>query len=155
MLDLTHTHSCSLVSLFFLDHLKALKLDAACLGNHDLDLGIAEFAMLAEECSFPWICSNVRDKHTSEPLGGCEEYVILESKNETGPKAKFLVLGLVEEEWIDTLSTIEASDIIFEDFVLFVKRRVPEVNRRVAQCVRLTMIALLTTDRSTLFHARS
>ena len=26
-------------------------------------------------------------------------------------------MGLVEEEWIDTLSTIDPEDIIFEDFV--------------------------------------
>lgn len=87
-----------------------------------MDLGLAEFAMLAAECNFPWICSNVRDKNVGEPLGGCEEYVVLETAN-----SKFLVLGLVEEEWIDTLSTIEPSDIDFEDFSVYVKRRVPEL----------------------------
>ena len=107
--------------------LNSMNLDAACLGNHDLDLGLAEFAILRDQCTFPWICSNVKDKETSIPLGGCKEYVILGSRNETGPKAKFLVLGLVEEEWIDTLSTIEPSDIFFEHFSDFVKRRVPEV----------------------------
>jgi len=95
--------------------LNAMKLDAACLGNHDLDLGIAEFTMLIDECNFPWICSNVKDTAVEQPLGGCEEYLIVEKNG-----VKFLILGLVEKEWIDTLSTIEPSDIDFEDFVAYV-----------------------------------
>ena len=38
------------------------------------------------------------------------------------------LMGLVEEEWIDTLSTIDPADIIFEDFV--------EVGNRLAQELR-------------------
>ena len=86
-----------------------------------------EFSILKDQCTFPWICSNVRHKDTNIPLGGCHEYVVLETKNLTGPKAIFLVLGMVEEEWIDTLSTIEPSDVAYEGFVEYVKRRVPEV----------------------------
>jgi 5'-nucleotidase len=109
--------------------LNALKLSAACLGNHDLDLGLVEFGMLKDQCNFPWVCSNCRHKDTSVPLGGCREYVVLESNNnENGPKAKFLVIGLVEEEWIDTLSTMEPEDVEYEDFVHYIKRRVPEVS---------------------------
>ena len=93
-----------------------------------MDLGLLEFGMLKDQCTFPWVCSNVREKAGNVPLGGCHEYVVLETKNETGPKAKFLVLGMVEEEWIDTLSTIEPGDIAYEGFVEYVKRRVPEVS---------------------------
>jgi len=100
-----------------------MKLDAACLGNHDLDLGLVEFRILKDMCDFPWICSNVRhNDDTQQPLGGCKEYVILEKAG-----IKLLVVGMVEEEWIDTLSTIEPEDIAFEDFVAYIKRRVPEV----------------------------
>ena len=103
----------------------------ACLGNHDLDLGLVEFGMLRDKCNFSWVCSNCRHTDTGTPLGGCKEYVVLESKNESGPKAKFLVIGLVESEWIDTLSTIEPQDVEFEDFTEYIKRRVPEVcNKR-------------------------
>ncbi|CAB9518094.1 venom 5'-nucleotidase [Seminavis robusta] len=107
--------------------LNALSLDAACLGNHDLDLGLVEFGILKSQCTFPWICSNCRHKDTSTPLGGCNEFIVLETKNENGPKAKFLVIGLVEEEWIDTLSTIEPQDVEYEGFVEYIKRRVPEL----------------------------
>jgi 5'-nucleotidase len=106
---------------------KALKLDAACLGNHDLDLGLVEFSILKDQCTFPWVCSNVKHKENNMPLGGCHEFVVLESKNDKGPKAKFLVLGMVEEEWIDTLSTMEPQDIAYECFVDYIKRRVPQV----------------------------
>jgi 5'-nucleotidase len=111
--------------------LNALNLNAACLGNHDLDLGLVEFGMLKDQCNFPWVCSNCRHKDTSTPLGGCREYVVLESNNDNnGSRVKFLVIGLVEEEWIDTLSTIERENIEYEDFVHFIKRRVPEVSYR-------------------------
>jgi 5'-nucleotidase len=118
--------------------LNALKLTAACLGNHDLDLGLAEFGELKGQCNFPWVCSNCRHKGTSTPLGGCKEYVVLEvNKDETSPKVKFLVIGIVEEDWIETLSTMEPEDVEYEDFVLYIKRRVPEVSYR---CMRPYLI---------------
>lgn len=108
--------------------LNAMKLNAACLGNHDLDLGLVEFAILRDQCTFPWVCSNVRHVPSDNaPLGGCHEYVVVES-NQGNLKVKFLVLGLIEEGWIDTLSTIDPEDIDFEDFSTYVKRRVPEVS---------------------------
>jgi len=123
--------SCLPISILYILRLRthcechqAMQLDAACLGNHDLDLGLAEFSILRDKCTFPWICSNVKHKGTMEPLGGCKEYVVVESKN---GKAKFLVLGLVEADWIDTLSTIEPDDVSFEYFTEYIKRRVPEV----------------------------
>lgn len=105
-----------------------MKLDAACLGNHDLDLGLTEFSILRDQTNFPWVCSNVRHiPSDNKPLGGCHEYVVVEGKYAKGTTAKLLVLGLVEGEWIDTLSTIDPRDVAFEDFCAYVKRRVPEV----------------------------
>ena len=108
--------------------LQAMSLDAACLGNHDLDLGLIEFAALRDKCTFPWVCSNVRHVPSNNtPLGGCKEYAVIDKKNPNGTTAKLLVLGLVEEDWIDTLSSVEPHDIAFEDYCAYVKRRVPEV----------------------------
>ena len=98
-------------------------MDAACLGNHDLDLGIAEFRNLVTDCNFPWICSNVRQVSNQKPLGNCQEYVVVEKEG-----LNLLVLGLVESEWIDTLAAIDPDDIEYEGFVDYVKRRVPEVS---------------------------
>jgi 5'-nucleotidase len=86
--------------------LNALGIDCACLGNHDLDFGLHEFRELRDSCNFPWICSNVRSVDVNQPLGGCEEYVILERNG-----LRFLVLGLIEYGWIETLSSVEPADI--------------------------------------------
>ena len=44
------------------DPLNALKLDAACIGNHDLDFGIDHCAKLTKMCNFPWLMANILDK---------------------------------------------------------------------------------------------
>lgn len=41
------------------------------------------------------------------------------------------LMGLVEEEWIDTLSTIDPADIIFEDFVDVGNRLAKELREEV------------------------
>jgi 5'-nucleotidase len=105
--------------------LNALKVDCACLGNHDLDFGVVEFEQLKKECNFPWICSNVRSIELNQPLGGCHEYVIIEKNG-----LKLLVLGLVEFGWMETLSSINPQDVEFEEYVDYVKRRVPEIKAK-------------------------
>ena len=78
-----------------------------CAGNHDLDFGIQEFRELKEQCNFPWLCSNAWDAKDNEPLGGCQEYIILDkSKDNSGGEAdggggpRMLVIGLVEQGWL-------------------------------------------------------
>jgi len=93
--------------------LNALDIDVACLGNHDLDFGVQEFVDLREQCNFPWICSNAWDVHENEPLGGCLEFYIIDKSEEGGPK--ILTIGLIEKSWLDTLSSVEPEDLIFED----------------------------------------
>lgn len=110
--------------------LQSLHIDCACLGNHDLDFGVAEFTALREKCGFPWICSNAKsivadsdDAHTqSQQLAGCDEYVILEKH-----ESRVLVLGLIESMWMDTLSTIDPQTIELEEPTDYVNRRVPEI----------------------------
>jgi len=115
------------------------------IGNHDLDFGLVEFDSLRNQCNFPWICSNAYDATANEPLGGCHEYIILNDdcttaaaaaavagedddycdKGERGPK--ILVIGLIEKDWLDTLSSVDPSNIIFESPTDYFKRRVPEI----------------------------
>ena len=94
-------------------------------GNHDLDFGLEEFRELMVENNFPWLCSNAWDRNKSKPLGGCKEYFVIDKSNDGGPK--ILTVGLVEQGWLDTLSSIEPEDVIFEAPVDFAKRRVPEL----------------------------
>jgi hypothetical protein len=76
-------------------------------------------------------------------LGGCHEYIILNDdcttaaaaaagedddkcdKGERGPK--ILVIGLIEKDWLDTLSSVDPSNIIFESPADYFRRRVPEI----------------------------
>ena len=46
--------------------LNAMGVQAACLGNHDLDFGIDHFVSLKGQWNFPWLAANVLDKHTGK-----------------------------------------------------------------------------------------
>ena len=82
----------------------------ACLGNHDLDFGVEQFISLASQCTFPWLCSNVIDPSLGDEygLGGCKRSVIVTATN----GLKIGLLGLVEQEWLDTINFLPP-DLIF------------------------------------------
>ena len=86
---------------------------------------MAHFSSLSDKCNFPWICSNAVDLIKNKPLGECKEYHIIDKTNNGGPK--LLVIGLIEQRWLDTLSAADPCNIIFEDPSNFVHRRVPEL----------------------------
>lgn len=61
---------------------------------------------------FPWFLSNVQDKFTSEPLGHGNIKNIITWNN-----VKIGFMGLVEEDWLDTLGTINRSNLNYIDYV--------------------------------------
>lgn len=61
---------------------------------------------------FPWFLSNVQDKFTSEPLGHGTI-----KKIATWNCVKIGLMGLVEEDWLDTLPTINKSNLNYIDYV--------------------------------------
>ncbi len=64
------------------------------------------------DSNFPWILSNVFDYETKKPLGNVANKLIIEQNG-----MKIGLVGLVEKEWIATLSTINYDEIIYEDYV--------------------------------------
>ena len=84
--------------------LNATGVNAACLGNHDLDFGMEQFEMLSKRCTFPWLVANVMDPALGEgvPLGNCKRTVMLTTSN----GIKVGVIGLVEREWLATLNSL-------------------------------------------------
>ncbi|MDR1763657.1 MAG: metallophosphatase [Dysgonamonadaceae bacterium] len=65
-----------------------LKTDAACLGNHEFDNGIAELAKMVRKANFPFIASNL--DFTGTPMEGLtKEYLIIKRNG-----LKIGVLGL-------------------------------------------------------------
>nr|POE53570.1 mannosylglucosyl-3-phosphoglycerate phosphatase [Quercus suber] len=84
--------------------LNSIRTSVACLGNHDLDFGVQQFQLLASMCKFPWLCANVLDPALGEdvPLGNCKRSVLLTASN----GIRIGVIGLVEQEWLDTINTL-------------------------------------------------
>ncbi|KAL4234758.1 hypothetical protein ACF0H5_006400 [Mactra antiquata] len=107
----------SLMSIFLkgdqmIPCLNSIGVHCAVYGNHDFDFGVDHLEDFAEATNFPWLLSNITDKLNNEPLAnGKIKHMIDWHGTKVG------LMGLVEEEWIDTLSTIDPEDIIFEDFV--------------------------------------
>jgi len=52
--------------------LNAAGVQAAVVGNHDLDFGLAQFERLSSQCIFPWLMANLLDRTTSEVFPGCK-----------------------------------------------------------------------------------
>ena len=92
--------------------LKNAGVTVACIGNHDLDFGIENLKNLIKECDFPWLISNVKFKPTGRNLAeGLSKFIV-----EVGEGRRVGFIGLVESEWMQTLSTVNEDDIIYEDF---------------------------------------
>jgi 5'-nucleotidase len=92
-------------------------VDVAVYGNHDFDFGIGNLEKRARECKFPWLISNVLNPKTKLPLAnGISEHVLNWQGNRIG------IIGLVEKEWLATLSTIDEDDVVYENFVKCARR---------------------------------
>lgn len=92
--------------------LNECRVDCAVLGNHDFDFGVDNLEAFIKRTTFPWLMSNVTDVETGKPLGGAQITHIIEKAGK-----KFGLIGLVEEEWLATLSTIDREDVIYVDYV--------------------------------------
>ena len=102
------------------------------------DFGLDVLMSRVEESNFPWLISNVFDAENKEPLGNVYDRTIIDinglrvsfnnviiyllSVIKIKLQIKIGIMGLVEEEWITTLSVIDSDDIDYEDFVLAGKR---------------------------------
>jgi 2',3'-cyclic-nucleotide 2'-phosphodiesterase (5'-nucleotidase family) len=77
--------------------LNKIGTDVACVGNHDLDFGVAQFRHLSGQCHFPWLLANVLDPALGDdvPIADCGKTCMLVSSNGT----KIGVIGLGEREW--------------------------------------------------------
>lgn len=84
----------------------------AVFGNHDFDFGLETLSKLVAQTNFPWLMSNVIDNETGRPLGdGRITHVVHWQGRTIG------LIGLVEQEWLDTLATINPEEVTFIDFV--------------------------------------
>ncbi|KAF9890122.1 hypothetical protein FE257_006283 [Aspergillus nanangensis] len=85
--------------------------DVACLGNHDLDFGVAQLRHLRSQCKFPWLLANVLDPALGNdiPIANCERTCMLTASN----GIKVGVIGLGEREWLGTINSLPP-DLIYK-----------------------------------------
>lgn len=92
--------------------LNEIGVHVACIGNHDFDFGTAQLMKLIKQCNFPWLMANVLDKETRKPYANAKSTLLLDWH---GVKVGFV--GLVEEEWLETLGAVNPNDLEYVDFV--------------------------------------
>lgn len=82
------------------------------------------------QMQFPWFLSNVQDKFTSEPLGHGTVKKVISWNN-----VKIGFMGLVEEDWLDTLGTINKSNVNYIDYVKVAKQLCVELKAEGAEFI--------------------
>uniref|UniRef100_H2YPK9 Calcineurin-like phosphoesterase domain-containing protein n=1 Tax=Ciona savignyi TaxID=51511 RepID=H2YPK9_CIOSA len=107
------TLSCATQGRHMIEILDTLGVDVAVFGNHEFDFGVEHATTCVSKMSSKWLLGNVIDKLTQRNLGDGLSKLIIERKN----GIKIGLLGLVEEEWLDTLATVNKSDLDFQDYV--------------------------------------
>ncbi|OXA43429.1 Trifunctional nucleotide phosphoesterase protein YfkN [Folsomia candida] len=88
------------------------RTDCSVFGNHDFDFGVDILADWVKKTTFPWLMSNVIDNETNRPLGEGHITQVLERHGR-----KIGLMGLVEWEWMETLSTIDPEAVTYTDYV--------------------------------------
>nr|XP_008260488.2 trifunctional nucleotide phosphoesterase protein YfkN isoform X1 [Oryctolagus cuniculus] len=92
--------------------LNELGVHCAVFGNHEFDFGVDVLEEYIKQMHFTWLLSNVYDRFTSEPLGhGAVKKIV------TWNNMKIGLMGLVEEDWLDTLATVNKSNVNYKDYV--------------------------------------
>ncbi|KAF7983055.1 hypothetical protein HWV62_23947 [Athelia sp. TMB] len=73
--------------------------DVSMIGNHDFDFGYSHLTKLIHDTEFPWLLSNIIDSNTSRVPEHTHDFQVLERSG-----IRIGVIGLVEKEWIGTVS---------------------------------------------------
>ncbi|TBU28887.1 Metallo-dependent phosphatase [Dichomitus squalens] len=80
--------------------MNAIAPDISLTGNHDLDFGYPHLSKLIKDTNFVSPCSNIIDTETSRVPEGLLEFYVFERAS-----IRIGIIGLVEKEWIATVST--------------------------------------------------
>ncbi|KAF7560637.1 hypothetical protein G7046_g3519 [Stylonectria norvegica] len=112
--------------------LNSIKTDCACLGNHDLDFGVAQFEHLAGQCDFPWLLANVIDLDLGDdvPLGHAKKTHMMTTSN----GIKVGLIGLGEREWLETINTLPPR-LVYKSATETAKEIVPQLREQGAEII--------------------
>ncbi|KAG2442607.1 hypothetical protein HXX76_002692 [Chlamydomonas incerta] len=92
--------------------LNEIGVHCSCMGNHDFDYGLPNLLKLNAQCKFPWLMANVLDRATGKPYADAAPTWMTEWNG-----IKVGIVGLVEEEWLETLASVNTDDMQYQDFV--------------------------------------
>ena len=121
-----------------IDVLNKCHISCACLGNHDFDFGLDVLLTHIQNSNFPWLISNVFDSETKKPLGNVDDKHVIEING-----LRVGIIGLVEEEWMATLSTINYDEIIYESYVDMGKKLADELRTEHVNIFIFLLISLV------------
>jgi len=85
---------------------------------------------VAEQTKFPWLMSNVYDVITGDPLADGQTTHMIEWCGK-----KVGIIGLIEEEWIATLATLDPEDVEYLDYVTEGRRLAQDLKEQGADCI--------------------
>jgi len=102
--------------------LKEMGLELSAVGNHEFDWGVDRISKWAEDGGFTFVCTNIYDIRTNEPVDWAEPFVIIEKE---GVKVGFIGLATPETAY----KTLKANVVNYEfrDPVEVITEWVPKV----------------------------
>ncbi|KAA3675682.1 5'-nucleotidase [Paragonimus westermani] len=121
-----------------IDVSKKLHIDCCVIGNHDFDFGVDNLMDCVKQSNFPWLNGNFYDANLMQLFGDLPPYHVTEKAG-----IKIGVIGLVEPEWIKTVSVIDQTEVIVEDFCAEGRRLANEL-----RCVHRCQLVIALTHMS-------
>ena len=101
---------------------KEMGIELSAVGNHEFDWGIDRVTKWAEDGGFTFVCTNIYDIRTNEPVDWAEPYAIIEKE---GVKVGFI--GLATPETAYKTLKAEVVNYEFRDPVETITEWVPKV----------------------------
>ena len=86
---------------------KEMGLELSAVGNHEFDWGVDRISKWAEDGGFAFVCTNIYDKRTNQPVDWAEPFVIIEKE---GVKVGFIGLATPETAY----KTLKANVVNYE-----------------------------------------
>lgn len=101
---------------------KEMGVELSAVGNHEFDWGVDKITKWAEEGKLTFVCTNIYDKRTNEPVDWAEPFVILERR---GVRVGFIGLATPETAYKTLKANVENYE--FRDPVEVITKWVPKV----------------------------
>ena len=109
---------------------KEIGIELSAVGNHEFDWGVDKISKWAEDGGLTFVCANIYDKRTNEPVAWAKPYVILDK---AGVKVGFIGLATPETAYKTLKANVENND--FKDPVETLVNWMPKVKAAGADLV--------------------